>query len=159
LSFFKYILSLIIFSFIKIYMASASAVKKIRKKKVFPTDDDVAEAMAEYTFNLSKKFCEERDYFTVVISGGDLTYWLRKLLDAKYDNKIEWSKWHIFWVDERVVPLDDEDSNYKQALDRFFSPIPRLRFQMETSIPSTKPVQASVMPRALHYSTRSASKD
>jgi 6-phosphogluconolactonase len=102
-------------------MASASAVKKIRKKKVFPTDDDVAEAMAEYTFNLSKKFCEERDYFTVVISGGDLTYWLRKLLDAKYDNKIEWSKWHIFWVDERVVPLDDEDSNYKQALDRFLS--------------------------------------
>ena len=60
-------------------MASALANKK-REKIVFPTENDVAEAMAKYTFNLSKKFCKERGYFTIVLSGGDLVLWLKYVL-------------------------------------------------------------------------------
>jgi hypothetical protein len=36
---------------------------------------------------------------------------------------VDWSKWHVFWVDERVVPKDHEDSNYKLALDGFLSKV------------------------------------
>lgn len=57
-------------------MASVLA-KKERKKIVFPTKKELAEAMAEYTATLSVKFCQERGYFTVVLSGGDLISWLR----------------------------------------------------------------------------------
>jgi len=46
-----------------------------------------------------------------------------ELLEPKYQESIEWSKWHIFWVDERVVPLDHEDSNYKLAFDGFLSKV------------------------------------
>lgn len=60
-------------------MASYSANTK-REKKVFDTEDDVAKAMAKYTFNLSKKFCKERGYFTIVLSGGDLVLWLKYVL-------------------------------------------------------------------------------
>ena len=28
---------------------------------------------------------------------------------------VDWSKWHVFWADERVVKLTDPDSNYKLA--------------------------------------------
>jgi len=34
---------------------------------------------------------------------------------------IDWSKWHVFWVDERFVPKDHPDSNYKLAFDGFLS--------------------------------------
>ncbi|VVB17332.1 unnamed protein product [Arabis nemorensis] len=95
-----------------------------RKKIVFLTKKELAEAMADYTATLSTKFCKERDYFTVVLSGGDLISWLSDLLEPKYLESIEWSKWHIFWVDERVVPWDDKDSNYKLAIDGFLSKVP-----------------------------------
>lgn len=47
----------------------------------------------------------------------------RKLLEPPYVDSIEWGKWHVFWVDERVVPKDHEDSNYKLAFDGFLSKV------------------------------------
>lgn len=35
----------------------------------------------------------------------------------------DWSRWHIFWADERVVPLDHADSNYAAALPPFLSQV------------------------------------
>jgi hypothetical protein len=35
----------------------------------------------------------------------------KKLLEPPCINSIEWSKWHVVWVDERVVPKDHEDSS------------------------------------------------
>ena len=35
--------------------------------------------------------------------------------DTNEENKIEWEKWHVFWVDERCVPLDDPESNFGGA--------------------------------------------
>lgn len=32
---------------------------------------------------------------------------------------VDWSKWIIFFLDERVVPLTDPNSNYKLAYDGF----------------------------------------
>ncbi|KAG6752641.1 hypothetical protein POTOM_042663 [Populus tomentosa] len=39
---------------------------------------------------------------------------------------IDWSKWHVFWVDERLVPKDHPDSNDKLAFDGFLSMVPIL---------------------------------
>lgn len=47
-----------------------------RKMIVFPSKNELSEAMAEYTANLSDKFCKEKGLFTVVLSGGDLIDWL-----------------------------------------------------------------------------------
>ncbi|CAN8277304.1 unnamed protein product [Cochlearia groenlandica] len=98
--------------------------KPERKRVVFPTKNELSVAMAKYTANLSEKFYKKRGYFTVVLSGGDLISWLSELLKPKYLECIEWSKWHIFWVDDRVVPWDDKDSNYKQATNGFLSKVP-----------------------------------
>ncbi|KFK27720.1 hypothetical protein AALP_AA8G420800 [Arabis alpina] len=95
-----------------------------RKMIVFPSKNELSEAMAEYTANLSAKFCKEKGLFTVVLSGGDLIDWLCKLVQPPYLNSIEWSKWHVFWVDERVCSWDDPDSNYKLAMDGFLSKVP-----------------------------------
>jgi len=59
----------------------ASVLEKTKSKKiVFPTKKELSEAMATYTANLSAKFCKERGYFTVVLSGGDLISWLRSTI-------------------------------------------------------------------------------
>ena len=47
-----------------------------RKREVFPSKDELSVALAKYTANLSAKFCKEKGYFTVVLSGGGLIDWL-----------------------------------------------------------------------------------
>ncbi|XP_011075914.2 probable 6-phosphogluconolactonase 3 [Sesamum indicum] len=93
----------------------------------FNSEEDVAVALAKYTANLSHKYIKEKGSFSVVLSGGTLIHTLRKLVETPYNTTINWSKWEMFWVDERVVPLDHPLSNYKLALDAFLSkvPIPR----------------------------------
>ena len=49
---------------------------------------------------------------------GILYVWIyRKLAEEPYKDTVQWEKWHVFWVDERVVKRDHADSNYKLALE------------------------------------------
>lgn len=52
--------------------------------------------------------------FTVAISGGSLVNVLKTSLvdDEQLSPKVQWSKWEIYFCDERLVPLDDPQSNY-----------------------------------------------
>lgn len=102
---------------------TTNGLKENRKREVevFDTEEELAVSLAKYTAHLSDKFATERGYFSVVLSGGSLVKSLRKLVEPPYVDQIEWSKWHVFWVDERVVPKDHEDSNYKLAFQCFLS--------------------------------------
>ncbi|GJN34436.1 hypothetical protein PR202_gb23094 [Eleusine coracana subsp. coracana] len=103
---------------------AASGAGSKQKLLVFDAEEDLAVSLAKYTAELSEKFAAERGAFTVVLSGGSLIKALRKLTEPPYLDSVDWSKWHVFWVDERVVPKDHEDSNYKLALDGFLSKVP-----------------------------------
>jgi 6-phosphogluconolactonase len=105
-------------------MAEITTERGKGKVQVFDTEDDLSVSLAKYTADLSDKFAKERGAFTVVVSGGSLIKSLRKLVEPPYIDSVEWSKWHMFWVDERVVPKDHEDSNYKLAFDGFLSKVP-----------------------------------
>jgi len=52
-----------------------------------------------------------------------LCFDFRKLVESPYAETIDWTKWHVFWVDERVVPKDHLESNYKLASDGFLSKV------------------------------------
>nr|CAB3457669.1 unnamed protein product [Digitaria exilis] len=106
-------------------MATAASDAGSKKKLlIFDTKEDLAVSLAKYTADLSEKFAAERGAFTVVLSGGSLIDALRKLTEPPYLESVDWSKWHVFWVDERVVPKNHEDSNYKLAFDGFLSKVP-----------------------------------
>ncbi|KAI3709445.1 hypothetical protein L2E82_39207 [Cichorium intybus] len=92
--------------------------------QTFETEDQVAVALAVYILHLSARFIAANGSFSVVLSGGTLIDTLRKLTEPPYVDSIEWSKWLIFFLDERVVPLDHPDSNYKLAYDGFLSKVP-----------------------------------
>lgn len=94
------------------------------KVEVFDAEEDVAVALAKYVADLSHKFAKEKGIFTVVLSGGTLIDTMRKLVEPPYLDTIDWSKWHVFWLDERVVLKTDPLSNYKLAYDGFLSKVP-----------------------------------
>ncbi|KAK9292262.1 hypothetical protein L1049_020226 [Liquidambar formosana] len=104
-------------------MADTATEKGQKTVEVFDSEDDLVVSLAKYTAELSEKFVREKGAFTVVLSGGDLISQLRKLLESPYIDSVDWSKWHVFWVDERVVPKDHPDSNYKLAYDGFLSKV------------------------------------
>lgn len=47
----------------------------------------------------------------------------RKICEAPYNKTVDWSKWYIFWADERVVAKNHTDSNYKLAKDGLLSKV------------------------------------
>ncbi len=58
----------------------------------------------------------------VVLSGGNTPTELYKLLAHSPDaEQVDWRGVHVFWGDERCVPPDDPESNYRQAYDGLLS--------------------------------------
>lgn len=47
----------------------------------------------------------------------------RKLCEAPYSKTVDWTKWYVFWADERAVSKNHVDSNYKLAKDGFLSKV------------------------------------
>jgi 6-phosphogluconolactonase len=68
------------------------------------------------------------DRFAIALTGGSTPQATHRLLatDA-YRDRIDWERWHVFFGDERQVPLDDPESNYRNAADTLLDhvPIPR----------------------------------
>jgi len=66
-----------------------------------------------------------RGRFLVSLSGGSTPKALYQLLATpEWRNGINWSKSHLFWGDERFVPADDPQSNYRMTSEALLSKIP-----------------------------------
>ncbi|RUO96199.1 6-phosphogluconolactonase [Jimgerdemannia flammicorona] len=78
----------------------------------FPTTHALSSGLSDFVEHLSSDAIKKHDRFTVAVSGGSLP----KLLsaDLRHNSRIDFSKWHIFFADERCVPLDHPDSNYAE---------------------------------------------
>jgi 6-phosphogluconolactonase len=62
--------------------------------------------------------------FTVALSGGSSPKKLYTLLASEqYRSRIEWSKIFFFFGDERFVPANDPQSNYRMAKETLFDPL------------------------------------
>lgn len=61
--------------------------------------------------------------FNLALSGGSTARWLFALWQEEYKMMIDWSRIRFYWVDERCVPPEDEESNYKHAYKYLFEPL------------------------------------
>ncbi len=62
--------------------------------------------------------------FTVALSGGSTPKGMFSLLAAKYRERLPWDKMFFFWGDERHVPPDNPESNYRMAYEVVLSKVP-----------------------------------
>ena len=87
--------------------------------KVFPGPPEVARAAAQHFVSLSPQ--------SVVLSGGSTPRVLYELLAnprEPFRDQIAWAQTHFFFSDERHVPPDHPDSNYRMVNEAMFSRVP-----------------------------------
>ncbi|KAJ8486561.1 hypothetical protein OPV22_019046 [Ensete ventricosum] len=107
-------------------MSSCGGPKIKSELRVFESPDELATDLAEYISQLSENSVKERGCFTIALSGGSLISLMGKLCEAPYDKTVDWTKWFVFWADERAVAKNHIDSNYKLTKDLFLSKVPIL---------------------------------
>ncbi len=57
----------------------------------------------------------------IAISGGSTPKLLFDILCESFFKEIDWSKVHVFWVDERCVPPAHGESNYRMTLEHLLT--------------------------------------
>jgi len=66
-----------------------------------------------------------RGKFALAISGGSTPRHLHRLLaEEPHLSRLPWDKIHIFWVDERCLPMTHPDSNFGTAKKDFLDRVP-----------------------------------
>ena len=91
---------------------------------VFPDPDSVARAAAQDFARRAADAVAERGRFMVALSGGRTPRRLYALLaNEPYRKAVPWDRTHLFWGDERYVPPDDPQSNYRMVREALLSRI------------------------------------
>lgn len=98
------------------------------KLYAFGSTDTLATYLRTYVLQCQQAGFSRHNAFKVGISGGSLPKTFAKALLAQGngspEDTVDFSKWEIFFADERAVPLDHQDSNFKLLKDEFLDKIP-----------------------------------
>ena len=85
----------------------------------------LSHAVAEQFVRLTTGAVQARGRCTVALSGGSSPRGVYQLLGAPaFRTRVRWSEIHFFWGDERHVPPDHPDSNYRMAVEAMLSNVP-----------------------------------
>ncbi len=92
--------------------------------RVLPSSQEVFELAAEEFVRQANEAISKSGRFTVALSGGSTPKALYQLLAEGYATKLRWDRMFFFWGDERHVPPDHPDSNYRMAKEALLSRVP-----------------------------------
>jgi 6-phosphogluconolactonase len=87
----------------------------------------VERAAAEMVVERAAAAVAARGVFTIALAGGSTPKRLYALLADEHDSfraQMPWDRVHFFWGDERHVPPDHSDSNYRMANEAMLSKVP-----------------------------------
>ncbi len=105
----------------------------------YPGAKEAAEACGAEALRLLDDAIMQRGRATMAISGGSSP---KLMFEFFARSKFAWSHVHIFWVDERCVPKDSPDSNYKLAYDAWLKDLPATNIhRVRTELPPEQAAQ------------------
>jgi 6-phosphogluconolactonase len=86
--------------------------------------DELAELAAAHIAAAARRAVAERGLFTLCLSGGDTPTDTYSRLAADAGRTIPWGRVHVFWGDERCIPLDRPDNHFTMATQLLLSRVP-----------------------------------
>src|ERR1700722_10229951 len=94
--------------------------------RIFPNIDALSRAALEELLSDLREAIAQRGRGAIALSGGHTPEKMYALWAAteEYRNETDWNRVHLFWGDERYVPLDDPLSNYRMTREALLSHVP-----------------------------------
>ncbi|CDM66020.1 MAG: 6-phosphogluconolactonase [Pyrinomonas methylaliphatogenes] len=97
-----------------------------RPIEIHPDLQAASRRAAELFVEIARQSIKRDERFDLALSGGSTPRLLYTLLGSEFSSEIDWNRTHLFWADERCVPPDDEESNYRMVHETLLAraPIP-----------------------------------
>ena len=123
-------------------MSASSAGRRV--VETLADSSAVAQAAAELFVARAGAAQREGHDFRVALSGGSTPRRFHALLAAApLGEQVDWSRVQFFWGDERCVPPDDPDSNYRMARETLLDVVPVAPDQIHRMRGEDDPAQAA----------------
>jgi 6-phosphogluconolactonase len=97
-----------------------------REVRILPDGAAIAKRAAEKFVEAASAAANEKGSFTVSLAGGSTPKALYSLLadDPTLQSQLPWDRMQLFFGDERHVPPDHADSNFRMASEAMISKVP-----------------------------------
>jgi 6-phosphogluconolactonase len=92
--------------------------------RIFQGIDELSLRAAEAVVGTINDVVGSTGACSLVLSGGSTPRTLYGLLASRFREQIPWLYVHVFWGDERYVPPDDAQSNYRMAKETLLNHVP-----------------------------------
>ncbi len=92
--------------------------------EVYEGPQELAEAAARAFVESAADAIAERGRFAVALAGGSTPEATYEVLARDHSEDVDWPNVHVFFGDERTVPPDHEDSNYRMAREALLDRVP-----------------------------------
>jgi 6-phosphogluconolactonase len=91
--------------------------------RVFPDPEALAQNIATILIRDLDRI-EADQFYTLALSGGTTPEFIYRYLSDNYAGRISWEKLLVFWGDERCVPPEESESNYRMAYESLLQNVP-----------------------------------
>jgi 6-phosphogluconolactonase len=110
--------------------------------EILPDADALAKRAADEFLRLADEAIRTRGRFAVALAGGSTPKRMYGLLTVA---QLDWRGIHVFWGDERCVPPDHADSNYRMAAEALLNHVsipPQNLHRIQGKLPAEKAASA-----------------
>ena len=91
---------------------------------VWEDAEELARHAAQHIAEAAAAAVADRGTFTISLSGGDTPARTYALLGSGLAGSVPWKAVHVFWGDERCIPLDRPDNHFTLATELMLSRVP-----------------------------------
>ncbi|MDA2915877.1 6-phosphogluconolactonase [Nitrospinae bacterium AH_259_B05_G02_I21] len=100
---------------------------RTRKVVIFDDAASLEEEAAQQVVRAVRNAVARRGECRLALSGGSTPRGLyTRLAEEPHRERVDWSKLHLFWGDERCVPPDHPESNYRMVHEALLARVPLL---------------------------------
>jgi 6-phosphogluconolactonase len=111
---------------------------------VLPTREALTQSAARRFVAAAEEAIEASGRFAVALSGGSTPQGVYALLATDpYASRVDWSRVHVFWGDERCVPPEDPASNYRMAREALLDHVPLAESNVHRISGESDPAEAA----------------